>query len=137
MILPLVAIAATVIVAMAIILIIIAKQLKDARYTLILNLLCMLCHTAPPVTCVTVLAMCSLLSRTQLRKLSEPQTNQGYDSPAGLTYENVNKMDVGGASDHTYIPAMELSQCPAYIPTEMTTGRGGRRDVGEEGIYDN
>ena len=36
-------------------------------------------------------------------------------------------MDVGRA--------MELSQCPAYLPSEVTTGRGGRGDVGKEGIY--
>ena len=82
-----------------------------------------------------VLTMCSLLSRTQFGKLSEPQTNQVYDTP-GSTYEDVSKTDVGGASDHTYTPAMELSQCPAYAPTEVSTGRGGRGDVGEEGIYE-
>ena len=59
-----------------------------------------------------VLTMCSLLSRTQLGKLSEPQINQVYNTPA-LTYEDVSKMDVGEASSHTYRPAMELSQCPA------------------------
>ena len=80
--------------------------------------------------------MFSLLSRTQLGKLSEPQTNPVYDTP-GSTYEDVSKTDVGGASDHTYTPAMELSQCPAYAPTEVSTGRGGRGDVGEEGIYEN
>ena len=84
-----------------------------------------------------VLTMCSLLSRTQLGKLSEPQTNQVYDTPALTYYEDVSKTDVGGASDHTYTPAMELSQCPAYAPTEVSTGRGGRGDVGEEGIYEN
>ena len=83
-----------------------------------------------------VLTMCSLLFRTQLGKLSEPQTNQVYNTPA-LTYKDVSKTDVGGASDHTYTPAMELSQCPAYIPTEVSSGRGGRGDVGEEGIYEN
>ena len=113
-------IAAMVITAIATILIVIAKQLKDARYTLIHSACC----GTPPV------CMCSLLSRTQLGKLSEPQTNQVYTP--GSTYK-----DVGGASDHTYTPAMELSQCPAYAPTEVSTGRGGRGDVGEEGIYEN
>ena len=119
--------AAVVIIAMATILIIIGKQLKDARYTLILYACCF----TPPV------CMCSLLSRTQLGKLSEPSTNQVYHTPALTYYEDGSKTDVGGASDHTYTPAMELSQCPAYITTEVSSGRGGRGDVGEEGIYEN
>ena len=122
----------TVIVALVTILIIIAKKLKDARYTLILKP-SSACSVTPPV-CLT---MCSLLSRTQLGKLSEPQTNQVYDTPALAHYENVSKTDVGGASDHTYTPAMELSQCPAYAPTEVSTRRGRRRDMREEGIYEN
>ena len=75
--------------------------------------------------------------RTQLGKLSEPQTNQVYDTPDLAYYEDVSKTDVGGASDHTHTPAMELSQCPAYAPTEVSTGRGRRGHMGEEGIYDN
>ena len=46
-----------------------------------------------------------------------------------VLYEDTSKMDVGGA--------VELSQCPAYAPTEVTTERGIRGEVGEEGIYDN
>ena len=80
--------------------------------------------------------MCSLLSRTQLGKLSEPhdQTWRVYDTPAS-TYEDVITIK-GGAGDHTYTPAMELNQCPAYITNEVS-GRGMRGDVGEESIYDN
>ena len=41
-----------------------------------------------------------------------------YESPSQVeaVYEDTSKMDVGGASDHTHTPAMELSQCPAYAP---------------------
>ena len=120
--------AAIVIVAMATIPIIIAKQLKDARYTLILN---QALHAVLHLLCV--LTTCSLVSRTQLRQLSRLQTNhdQVYST---LTHEDISKTDVGGGSDHTYRPAIELSQCPAYAPTEVSMRRGGRRDVGEEGI---
>ena len=87
--------------------------------------------------------MCSLLSRTQLGKLSEPhdQTWRVYDTPASTydtpasTYKDVITIK-GGAGDHTHTPAMELSQCPAYITNEVS-GRGIRGDVGEESIYDN
>ena len=81
--------------------------------------------------------MCFLLSRTQPGKLSEPQNNQLYDTPALTHYEDVSKADKGRAGDHTYTPAMELSQCPAYVSTEMSMGRGRRGVVEEEGIDDN
>ena len=40
---------------------------------------------------------------------------------------------MGGASDHTYTTAIELSQSPAYA----STGREGKEDMEEEGIYEN
>ncbi len=43
-------------------------------------------------------------------------------------YEDVSKLDVGGPPT-----AIELSECPAYAPTE--SGRGQRRE--EDSIYDN
>ena len=124
--------AATVIVALVTILFIIAKQLKDARYTLILG---------PGSACCITPPMCSnhvfLLFRTQLGKLSKPQINQLHNTPTSTYCEDVSKTDVGRAGDHTYTPAIELIQCPAYIPTEVSTGRGGRGTMGEESIYDN
>ena len=121
--------AATVIVAMATILIVIVKQLKDARYSLILEqcsprcVMLFVCH---------VLVMGSLLSRTRLGTLSnhEPPTDRVYETPAVAYYEDVSKMNVGGASDHIYTRAMELSQCPAYASTEESTGRGTREREG-------
>ena len=89
-------------------------------------------HCVTPPVCIV-----SLLSRNQSGKLSEPPTNQLYDIPASAYYEDVIKTDVGGGSDHTYTPAMELSQCPAYAPTEVSMGRGRRGGVAEEAIYDN
>ena len=84
-----------------------------------------------------VLTMCSLHFRTQPGTLSEHQIDEVYDTPALTHYEDVSKTDMGGASNHTYTPAMKLSQCPAYASTEVSTGRGRRGDVGEEGIYEN
>ena len=43
-------------------------------------------------------------------------------------YEDVSKLDVGGP-----LTAIELSECPAYAPTE--SGGGQRRE--EDRIYDN
>ena len=47
--------------------------------------------------------------------------------------KGVSKRDVSGISDHTYTTAIELSQSPAYA----STGREGRADMAEEGIYEN
>ena len=42
-------------------------------------------------------------------------------------------MDIDGTGDHTHPPVMELSQCPAYTHSAVSTGRGGRGDTEEEG----
>ena len=56
--------------------------------------------------------------RTKQLSQHNHSEQQVYESPDQLeaVYEDTSKMDVGGASDHTHTPAMELSQCPAYAP---------------------
>ena len=113
--------ATTVIVALVTILIVIAKQLRNARYRLSYTSNVHVVLIVP-----TAVSMNSPPCRTQLGQLS--QTNQVYGTPASAYYEDV---DVGRAGNHNHTPAIELSQCPAYAPTEVSALRG------EEGIYDN
>ena len=63
-------------------------------------------------------------------QLSQPKLNnqQVYETPDQAFYEDVSKINVGGAGDHTHTPAMELSQCPAYAPTEVPAQGRGRRN---------
>ncbi len=62
-------------------------------------------------------------------QLSQTYQQPVYEAPDKVAfYEDVSKLDVGGPPT-----AIELSECPAYAPTE--SGRGQRRV--EDRIYDN